>query len=288
MTAENRKNPDKKTIAYGLLGVAAFCLLFMLTYEKPSGEQEPILVPYVLMGDSVYGECRDETSISALLSGKLGRTVYNGALGGTRMGRMDIRSSNPTEFLSMHSLSRSIVSGDFGPQQTVRSKEAATEYFEQTIDELERIDFEQVEILFIGHGVNDYHSGTVIYDEEDSCNPYTFAGALCSTVEVLQEKYPQLRIVLLTPTYTWYLYQETPELTCEEYNLGGGILEDYVNAEIALAESLGVEVIDLYHDFYPHEQWSDWQMYTRDGVHPNQEGNKLIAEKIYQYLQATE
>lgn len=288
MAAEGKKKLDKRTIAYGLLGVVFFGLLFALTYGKRQGEQEPIIVPYVIMGDSVYGECRDETSIPALLSGKLGGTVYNGALGGTRMGRMDMRLANTIESLSMHALSRSIVSGDFGPQQTVRNREAATEYFERTIDELERIDFEQVEILFIGHGVNDYHSGSVIYNEEAPNNPYTFTGALRSTVEVLREKFPRMRIILLTPTYTWYPYQELPELTCEEYNLGGGFLEEYVNAEIALAESMGVEVIDLYHDFYPHEQWSDWQIYTRDGLHPNAEGNKLIAERIYQYLQATE
>jgi len=246
------------------------------------------VVPYVILGDSVYGECRDETSIPALLSGKLGGVVYNGGLGGTRAGRVDMRLANTLESLSMHALSRSIVSGDFGVQQTVRNRAAATGYFESTIDELERIDFEQVEILFIGHGVNDYHSGTIIYDEEDSCNPYSFTGTLCSTIEVLREKFPRMRIILLTPTYTWYPYQEEPELTCEEYNLGGGILEEYVNAEIQLAESMGVEVIDLYHDLYPHEQWSDWQIYTRDGLHPNAEGNKLIAERIYQYLQANE
>jgi len=282
-----QKRINKRTIAYGLLGILGFVLLFVFTYDNRQGEQEPIIVPYVIMGDSVYGECRDETSIPVLLSEKLGGTVYNGALGGTRMGRGDVRLANTADRLSMHALSRSIVSGDFGVQQTVRSREAMTEYFEQTINEMERIDFEQVEILFIGHGVNDYHTGTPIYDEENPDNPNTFTGAIRSIIEVLQERYPQIRIVLLTPTYTWYPYQEAPELTCEEYNLGGGILEEYVNAEIRLAESMGVDVIDLYHDLYPHEQWSDWQIYSRDGLHPNAEGNKLIAEKVYEYLQAT-
>lgn len=288
MAAENNKKWDKGKIAYGVISVLVFVILFALTHGDSQAAQEKITVPYIIMGDSIYGECRDETSIPALLSEKLGGTVFNGAFGGTCMGRFDreMRLANTKDCLAMHAFAQSIVTGDFGVQQTVRSREAVTEYFEALINDMERIDFESVEILFIGHGINDYHSGTVIYDEDAPYDPYTFTGALRSTIETLRDKYPDLRIILLTPPYTWYPYQDAHELTCEEYNLGGGILEDYVNAEIAVAQELGVEVIDLYHDFYPHEQWSDWQIYSRDGLHPNAEGNKLIADKIYQYLQA--
>lgn len=290
MAALNKKKWDKGTITYSVVAVLVFVLLFVLTYRDRGCDNEKLNVPFVIMGDSIYGECRDETSIPALLSEALGGTVYNGALGGTCMGCLDeeMRVANTKDCLSMQSLARSIVTGDFGVQQTVRTREAATEYFEQTINELDCIDFEAVEILFIGHGINDYHDGMLIYDENAPYDPYTFTGALRSTITTLSEKYPDLRIILLTPPYTWYPYKKVPELTCEQYNLGGGILEDYVNAEIGVAKSMGVEVIDLYHDVYPCEQWSDWQIYTRDGLHPNAEGNRMIADKIIQYLRATE
>ena len=290
MTTENQKKRNRETIVYGVLGTVVFCLLFVLTYDRRQREQEPIVVPYVILGDSVYAEGWDEMSVATLLSEQLGGTVYNGALGGSSMARLDgeMRLANTRDALAMQALTSSIVTGDFGVQQTTRVREPATEYFEQTINELDRIDFQQVEILFIGHGMNDYHNGTEIYDHEDRGNPYTFTGALRSSVELLRKNYPQMRIILLTPVYTWYPYQSTQELTCEEYNLGGGVLEEYVNAEIRLAQSMGVEVIDLYHDLYSHEQWSDWQVYSRDGVHPNAEGMRLITESIYQYLQATE
>lgn len=83
----------------------------------------------------------------------------------------------------------------------------------------------------------------------------------------LREAYPELRIIFITPPYTWYT---DPELTCEEYDLGGGVLEDYVNAEIGLCEALNVEVIDIYHDYYPHDTWDDLYLYTDDGLHPNE------------------
>lgn len=288
MVTTNNKKWNKSIIIYGIAAIFLFGVLFTATYRDRGNRQEKSKVRIVMMGDSILGECRDETAVSAQLSRLLGEPVFNGALGGTCMGRVDTeqRLAYTKDCLSMQAFSQSIVTGDFGVQQTVRSREAATWYFEETVNELERIDFTSVELLIIGHGLNDYHAGTLIYNEEDIYDAYTFVGALRSTIETLQDKYPDLRIVLLTPTYSWYPYNDAYELTCEQYNLGGGLLEDYVSAEIGTAEIMGVEVIDLYHDFYPHEQWGDWEIYTRDGLHPNEAGRRLIAEKIYEYLSA--
>ena len=62
------------------------------------------------------------------------------------------------------------------------------------------------------------------------------------------------------------------------------MLEDYVNAEIGLCESLNVEVIDIYHDYYPHDTWDDLYLYTDDGLHPNEAGREKIAQTIAERL----
>lgn len=281
------RKSKKLTIIYRMIALLLFGSCFALTYEKGGKDGKNASVQIVMLGDSVLGECRDETSVVSRLSARLGENVFNGAFGGTGMSYMDSEKhlANVNECLSMVSLSRSIVSGDFGVQQSTRIRESMTFYFEETIDALEKIDFASVDILFLEHGVNDYHAGVPIRNEQDPYDTYTFTGAIRSTVELLQEKYPDMRIILMTPTYTWYPYHELPKLTCEEYNLGGGVLEEYVNAELALAESLGVEVIDNYHELYPHAEWSDWELYTNDGLHPNEAGRELMAQKIYDYLQ---
>ena len=170
---------------------------------------------------------------------------------------------------------------DFGVQRTIHIREAATDYFEDTLGDLGQIDFDQVKILFIGSGLNDYHSGTPIESTSDPYDEYTYCGAIRSIVKELREAYPELRIIFITPPYTWYT---DPELTCEEYDLGGGVLEDYVNAEIGLCEALNVEVIDIYHDYYPHDTWDDLYLYTDDGLHPNETGREKIAQTIAERL----
>lgn len=270
---------------YGIAAILVFVLLFCFTYKDRENRQEKQAYEVVILGDSITGSVRDETSVAARLSELVGTPVFNGALGGTCMARIDVekRLDYNKDSLSMAGLAKAIVSKDFGVQQTTRIREGATEYFGETIDALERVDFEKVQVLFIGHGLNDYHGGVKLYAGEQ--NPYdedTYIGALRSVVTSLQKAYPRLRIILLTPTYSWYFYTGQ---TCEELDAGYGVLENFVEAEKQAAAELGVEIIDLYHNFYPHEVWEDLYVYTDDGLHPNEEARLMIAEKMAACLQ---
>ncbi len=278
-----KKKENIKTMIYSVLSVLMFVLLFLLTYKGRAVKNEQQTPRIVVLGDSILGECRDETSIPAQMSERLREPVFNGALGGTCLSRQDKekRLAYGKDSFSMAALAKSIIAEDFGVQQALRVKEPATEYFPEIIDELEKLDFDKVEILIIGHCLNDYHSGTILSDDADPYDEYTLTGAFRNIIEGLRRQYPHMRIILVTPTYTWYTVRE---LTCEEYDTGGGFLEKYVETELAIAQELDVEIIDLYHDFYSNEEWEDWQKYTKDGVHPNDMGRTMIAEKLTEKL----
>lgn len=277
-----KKGMRIKIILYGIISAVLFCVLLLGTFplRKSSEEYAPRIV---VLGDSVLGQVRDETAVSEQLSALMGCEVFNGAMGGTSASRINRegRLSYSKDSLSFSMISRAALLEDFGWQQATRVRESATEYFPEVIDGLEKIDFSGVEILLVNYGVNDYHAGVPLDNPYDPYDPYTFAGAFRGGVSAWQKAYPNLRIILLTSTYSWYEF--TGE-TCEEKDEGGGILEDYVNAEIQVAEEMGVEVLDLYHDFYPHETWEQWVYYTNDGLHPNEAGRQMLAETIAAYL----
>lgn len=286
----NTKSGSQKKIVYGIIALVCFLLLFGITFKKRQQEQSPYSCAIVVLGDSILGQIRDDTSVAARLEDLLGKPVYNGALGGTCMSRNDLemRLGYTKDCLSVTALVEAIATRDFGVQQTIRSRENGTQHFGNIIDDLCVMDFDEVEIVIIGAGVNDYHAGTPIFPENedyDAYNEYTYVGALRSAIRDLQKAYPHLRIVLMTPTYTWY---REKNMTCEEYNLGGGLLEQYVEAERQVAAEMEVEFIDLYHNFYPNRQWEDWELYTIDGLHPNEAGRALIAEKIADYLRGND
>jgi lysophospholipase L1-like esterase len=273
-----------KKIAYFLAAVLLFALLWTGTFHSRQERLERVEYPVLLLGDSLMGQCRDETSVAEVLSTLLGKQVFNGAFGGTCMAmqEQEMSSNYTAALLSMVSLSRAFAADDFGVQQTVRGRRAVTEYFVSTVDELERIDFEKVETLVIAFGINDYHAGIPTDNADNPMDESTYGGALRSVLEIMQSRYPNLRIVLATPTYSWYLSQE---LTCEEYDTGSAYLEGYVEKELSVGSEYGVEVIDLYHDLYEHDVWEDWERYTEDGLHPNENGRRLIAETLAEGLQ---
>lgn len=282
MSGGNRQGKARK-IVYCLSAVLMFALLFALTFPDSRKDSERVEYPVVVLGDSLVGLCRDETSVTNLLSAQLGQPVFNGAFGGTCMATQPREtSSNYTqELLSMVSLSKAIAADDFGVQKTLRSKRAVTDYFADTVYELEYIDFQKVEILVLAFGINDYHAGIPIDNEKARLDESTYGGALRSVLITLQKTNPNMRIVLVTPTYSWY---PSKNMTCEEYDTGSGYLEEYVDKEVSVGEEFGVEVIDLYHDVYVHEVWNDWETYTEDGLHPNayaREMNaRILAEQI--------
>lgn len=270
-------------IVYLALAAILLALLAAVTLWDRSGRLERSQVQMVVFGDSLCGLVRDETSIPAQIGELTGMTVFNGAFGGTCVSRIDEerRLDLAGDSLSLVGLTKAVAADDFGVQQSLRISVAGTEHFEATVDELERIDFSVVELALIMHGLNDYYSGVPIHNEKDPYDEYTFIGALRGSLEYLQRANPDMRIVLVTPSYTWYL---ATGQTCEEFDAGYGVQEDYIRAEMELAQELGIEVIDVYHDVYPHENWDDWALSTVDGVHPNERARNLLAGIIAEYL----
>lgn len=280
-----KKQPGRLAIAYGTAAVLAFALLFLATFRGRAQKEQPRQVQIVAFGDSVFTDIGEMVPIPDRLSGILDMSVYNAAMGGTCAARLETerRLDYAKGSMTLVGLTRAVRAKDFDVQKTARIQDSNTESFPATVEGLSQVDFSQVEIVLIQHGVNDYHAGTPIENLGDPYDEYTYLGALRSAVEDLCRVNPEIRIVLVTPTYAWYL--QTGQ-TCEEADNGGGRLEDYVEAELALARELGVETVDLYHDFYSHEDWEDWALYTMDGVHPSEAGREMIAQAIAEALES--
>lgn len=278
-----KKKRDKQSLLYALAAMLAFGLLYAATFRGQA--QEWRQVQMVAFGDSVFTDLGGLEAVPERLSKRLGISVFNASMGGTCAAKLESlrKLSYGRESLSLAGLTKAIRARDFSVQQSAKIRDNNTETFPGIIDGLETIDFEHVEVVLIQKGVNDYHAGTAIEDPDAPYDEHTFLGAIRSAVADLRKVNPDIRILLVTPTFVWYTYSGE---TCEQIDYGGGLLKDYVEAELSLAEELGVEAVDLYHDFYPHEKPEDWERYTMDGLHPNEAGRELIAQAIVDVLES--
>lgn len=289
MAGKERKCTDKLKIIYGFCGFLVMLATLPLLFR--SEHHADIQAEVLFLGDSIVGQYRDDTSIPALIAAQLETTVINGAFGGTTMSlqNREGREAYYHDGLSFSQLARAIAAQDFGTQQTIRTKDYVTMNFGDIVDELDTVDYSSIKTVIIIYGMNDYTTGSPISNPLDPEDPCTMEGAMRTGISLLRQAYPELRMIFMSPTYCWFVNTlGTTNETCETNDYGGGYLEEYVEAQRRVAAECGVEFLDLYHDFYPHEQYQEWSIYTEDGMHPNKAGRQMIAQALAEYLQKNE
>ena len=280
---------DKKKREIILKCIAAI-LSILLFFVLVSGAKEfdkgmDTTYEIVCLGDSNLGNYRDETGIAAKLEKRLGQPVLNGAFGGSTMSCIYRNKTEYSVALSMYQLAASISNKNFGVQKSAIDALDRTNnlgYFKNSMDQLAKVDFDKVKILIIEHGVNDYLAGVTIENGQNPDDINTFKGAVKQIITMLQREYPDMRVILVTPSYCAPYSTSEGYRDCEMYDYGGGYLEAYVNAEIEVAKEMNVEVIDLYHEIRINREC--FTKYGSDGIHYTEETREIVANIIADYL----
>ena len=138
------------------------------------------------------------------------------------------------------------------------------------------------DIVVIFGGTNDFGHGDAKFGTMESRDQYTFYGALHTLYTKLLEKYPSSQIVILTPLHR---RGENDPLADGNRPQTDGVLIDYVNAIREVAEYYSLPVLDLF-------KTSGLQpaipiikdTYMPDALHPNDEGHRVLADKIIKFL----
>lgn len=127
-------------------------------------------------------------------------------------------------------------------------------------------------ILVMG-GTNDFGLATPLGNLEDLASG-CFYGGLNDLISGLKAQYPDVPIIFLTP-----MHREKEEFP----NKQGLLLSDYVEAIREVCREQGIYVLDLYEEESLNFR-DEMPLYMPDGLHPNAEGHKILAEYIFQSL----
>lgn len=240
----------------------------------------------VNMGDSIFGIFNQPFDISTYLSESTGAKAYNCGFGGSSMAT-HVQTETYAKF-SFWKLIDAIVSGDFSEQETAMSLSSWTKptSYRLRLDTLKAIDFNDVDILTIAHGTNDFAYGYALDNTKNNEDVSTYLGALRYSLKALMTAYPKLRIFVCTPIFrTWTGTDGNPIHYSDDVtqkDLGGYselTYKDYMDGLKSVADEYNIEYIDNYNigiNRYNRLNYFD----VNDGTHPKIEGRKLIASHM--------
>ena len=141
---------------------------------------------------------------------------------------------------------------------------------------LKTVDLATADMIVIMYDVNDYIDFRPVTDPGDPENLLTFTGSLQASVKMIQEKYPYIRIVVLS-TPASGMTVDNYYVDGDIHDLGNGTLTDYLGHEVATATTCGISFIDTYFGVINVE---NGDQYLVDDYHLNEAGCNAIADRI--------
>ena len=151
-------------------------------------------------------------------------------------------------------------------------------YFSSRVDDMDT----DADIIFVFGGTNDFGHGDAPFGCMEDRTPVTFYGGLHDLFVRLIERYPGKPIVIATPLHRLgetCIYGE-----CKPKEVG--TLLDYVQAIRRVAEHYSLPVLDLFavSGLQPSIDMLR-EKYMPDGLHPNDAGHRILAQKIIAFLE---
>ncbi|MBR6502909.1 MAG: SGNH/GDSL hydrolase family protein [Clostridia bacterium] len=145
------------------------------------------------------------------------------------------------------------------------------------------------DMVVVYGGVNDFLHGDAPFGEIGDTVPTTFCGGVYFLMNILREKYEQKPIIFMTPARCW-LRREVDDLypsTHANKRVVGKTLNEYVNVIIDTAKQFDINVLNLYTDLGidPHDP-EQFEQFTADGLHFNDQGHAVLAQKLKDFIEA--
>ncbi len=138
-------------------------------------------------------------------------------------------------------------------------------------------------VIVVFGGTNDYGHGDAPFGVLEDNTPKTFCGAVEYLMSFLKTTYPKSEIIFMTPLRR--CGEEQPSNDINKRN-DAKPLKEYAEVIKQKANKYNIHIVDLYNDFKVNPNIeSDKIKYIPDGLHPNDNGHKLLAECIMQGLE---
>ena len=145
------------------------------------------------------------------------------------------------------------------------------------------------DMVIVYGGVNDYFHGDAPFGEIGDTTPVTYCGGAYFLMNYLRQNYGDKPIIFITPARC-FLRKEVDDRIASTHAkklTPGKPLIDYADVIIETAKQFDIKVLDLYRNLgiNPYNQY-DFDTYTVDGLHFNDAGHEVLAQKLKEFIEA--
>ena len=247
-----------------------------LTNEQLEGKPDDGVLTFLTLGNSPFSDSGSSNALANALATENSATVINCGIADSLQSR-----SNPIgddsaakDGISLYDVVDALTSSDVS--KVISSAEEVSGEAYECAQRLAGIDMSAVDCIVISYDLSDYIEHRNIYNPLDEDDVTTFCGALSASVKLIQERYPYIRIVVIsTPacgkTIDGYYVDGTV------IDLANGTLNDYIGNEVAVCATRGVSFIDIYFGVINVDTRDK---YLTDDYHINEEGAKAVAKRF--------
>ncbi len=144
---------------------------------------------------------------------------------------------------------------------------------------------DDADMVFVFGGTNDYGHGDAELGDIDGMDEYTFCGALNSLLAKLSARYGKEKLHFILPLHR---YDEDNVYGEGNKEKAGAPLSTYVALIKEILQKHGIPTLSFDAEFPMPATNDGTDGLTVDGLHPNDTGYRILAEKICEYIRSIE
>lgn len=256
-----------------------------LTDEQLAGHDDDGITTILCLGDEPFSYDESDSGLAGQIAALGGDnvTVINASFPSSQVTCENSTYQTGTldemdDIFNLFYVSYAISIGDFSSLETVASVHNDNPVFAQSVQALKDTDFGTVDMIAIMYDASDYINGASMQNPDNPDDLTTYVSSLSNALKLIQNQYPYIRIVFLSPYYAEY--EGSSGRTTDR---GNGTITNYFQWAYDTCADCGVSFLDNYYGSVNENNYED---YTSDGVHLNSAGCTKIADHfVWKVLQ---
>lgn len=250
------------------------------------GREDDGITTVVCLGNAPFADDRNaEDNLTKLMEKELGENavVYNCSVADSYMTALRPSFNEYTEDVFSFYWLTTVIAVDNGAiiDSAFESLGEVPADLRESMELLQSIDFEKVDVIAVMYDASDYLAGRKTINSENPTDIQYFTGALAAGIQLIQQTYPHIRIMVMSPTYAYALDENGEYASSDIIDYGMGSLATYAILESNVCYENSVSFID---NIYASVNANNADSYLTDNLHLNTDGRRLLAKRFVECL----